>query len=50
MKNALTLLRRKRMREKMYNFTFGKVTQNSVGEVRIFLGNEAICWGYEANC
>ena len=22
----------------MYNFTFGKVTQNSAGEVRIFFG------------
>ena len=24
--------------KKMYNFTFGKVTQNSAGEVRIFFG------------
>ena len=29
---------------------FGKVKQNSDGEVRILLGNEATCWGDEAIC
>ena len=49
MKNTFYSFKKKKC-ENMYNFTFGKVKQNCVGEVRFFWGNVAICWGYEAAC